>query len=101
MPVDKSIDVSLAQAKPLAEWKPQIGDFVYYNGFFSKWVGVVNNVGRRVSIIEGGNPFLLLNYSQAEMVKHTIHINIEDLKRGTRGKYAVMRSELNTLIWYI
>ena len=101
MPIDRNIDVNLAQAKSLTEWKPQIGDFVFFNGFFSKWIGVINNIGPKISIIEGGNPFLLLNYNQKEMIKHTMVIDINDLRNGTRGKYAVMRSEMNTLIWYI
>ena len=98
----EGLEVNLAQYKSLSMWKPTIGDFVFFNGLFSKWVGVINSIsGPMVSIIIAGNPFLLCNYAQEEMVKNTIKLSQERISRSAAGKYGIMRNESGTLIWYI
>jgi hypothetical protein len=99
-----TIGVDLSYYRSLPMWNPQVGDIVIYHGWFwSRWFGVVSNINADGScdIITGGLPVLLLTQGGKKREKNTVSVDIIDIKNSTSGKYAVVKSEQNRLIWYV
>jgi len=92
--------VELARFKPISQYRPRIGDFVIYHGWFwTHWFGTINAVGEPtddVSLIKSGLPALLFNMPEEEMQKNTIRLKISRIQRSAGGEYCVLQNG----IWY-
>ena len=96
--------VDLAHYKPLSKWTPQVGDNVVWHGWVTHWFGVVSAIipeENCVEIIRRGMPVLLLTMTQSEYKKNSIKIDIGDIKGSTGGRYAAIRAQGNSIIWYV
>lgn len=92
-----TINVELARYKPLNTWKPQIGDLVFWYGFFTKWVGVVTSFnGKNLTIVVEAFPSLLMTLDQSEYDKNTRTIDISKIRSSSKGEYNVLQDN----IWY-
>lgn len=99
------MEVSLAHHAPLLKWKPEIGDFVVWHGWFTHWFGVISEIkADEVTIIKKGMPVLLFSLTQSEYNQNKISIGIEKIKSGGSfwdGKFATIKATGNNLIWFI
>lgn len=96
--------VDLCYYKSMQLWTPQVGDIITHHGWiFSSWFGVVNNINPNGScdIITGGLPVLMLTQGGQKREKNTRTVDVEDIKNAASGKYAIIKSEQNRLVWYV
>lgn len=90
--------ISLAAYAHIGMWKPEIGDFVFYYGFFSRWVGVITKVEKgMLTIVYEGIPLLLLTIDEESRVKKTIRISKSRMINSSPGKYNVIQNNC----WYV
>lgn len=104
MPAAPIISVNLAQSNTIAKWKPTLGDFVVWHGWFTHWFGVVSSINSEgtVTITKAGIPVLLFTMDELEQTKNKITIPISQINRSRGGKFAVMQALPNTAnIWYV
>lgn len=104
MPAAPIISVNLAQSNSITKWKPTLGDFVVWHGWFTHWFGVVNSINAEgtVTITKAGIPVLLFAMDELEQSKSKITVPISAITRSRGGKYAVMQALPNTAnIWYV
>lgn len=93
--------LDLAAFKPITKWVPQIGDMVFFYGWFNKWVGVINGVdGKTVTVITAGSPIELFSYNTSKMEKNTIRLNVSDIQYSN-SKYSIQKVEQHVSVWYI
>lgn len=96
----------LAQYFSIADYMPQIGDFVVWAGWIRTWYGVVSNVsdnGNMVSIIFDGLPYLLLTQTDDEQIKNTRIMDIRQIKASSHGKWSIQKHDKahNATIWFV
>ena len=99
------MQVNLAHHAPISRWKPEVGDFIVWHGFFTHWFGVVCEVkADEVTVIKAGMPLLLFSMSQSEYDKNKESIGIGMIQSGGsfwHGKYAAIKSMQNTTVWFV
>lgn len=97
-----SVTLELAQSKRISTWNPKHGDFVYYKGWLSSWVGLVSGIDPHgsIAIIIAGTPVELLSYSQKEMDKNMKEFDILEIRRK-RAAYAAFSIENGVGVWYV
>lgn len=97
--------VPLAQYLSLEEWKPEIGDFIVWHGWFQHWFGVVSAVSdTEVTVIRKGMPILVLTIVPSEQDKNKLTLDLAEVKSGGSfwiGNYATIKAINNNLVWYI
>lgn len=93
----------LAHYGPIAEWSPRVGDNIVWHGWLTHWFGVVNGIepDGTISIIRAGLPILLVTMTQPKMDKNTIKIHMSVIKQSVGGKYCVIQSHGNNLVWLV
>ena len=96
-----NFNVTLAEYKPITTYKPKVGDFIIWHGWFTHWYGIVSGVGveteaNKLKIVKAGMPILLFSMDPNEMDQNLEIISLAKLKKS-RGAYAVQQSG----IWYI
>lgn len=108
MPAAPIISVNLAQSNSITKWKPTLGDFVVWHGWFTHWFGVVSSINNdpqrpgTVTITKAGIPVLLFAMDELEQSKSKISVSISSITRSRGGKYAVMQALPNSAnIWYV
>jgi hypothetical protein len=91
-------NVELARYRPLAAWKPTIGDFVIWHGWFlNRWYGVINSIlDNEVTVITEGLPCLLFTLPESEREKHLVHIPLYKIKSSRGGEYHIEQNG----VWY-
>ena len=97
--------IPLAHYRKIAEYEPEIGDYIQIAGWFSTEHGVVtyfDKVGNIHATFEG-LPFLLLTLTDAEREKNTRVLKLSDLRVGRPGKYSILQHSVrhNANIWYV
>lgn len=96
--------MDLAHYDSLRNWKPQIGDFIVWHGWFQHYFGVISSIVREsnsVEIIKKGLPLLLFEMSPEQHDKNKIKVNIGDIKGSSGGKYAAIRAHGSNIVWYV
>ncbi len=99
-----AIPTDLAHYKSIAEWTPQVGDFLIWHGWLTHWFGVicgVSNQDHTVTVIKKGIPILLLTLDQGEYEKNREIIPAARIRRSVSGKYTAQRAIGNNIVWYI
>lgn len=94
----------LANYRDLSEYSPQFGDFVFWAGFFSSWVGVVQAYDPKqdaVTVVFGGLPLLLVTMSPAEQSGNSYVVPLSKIKNSVKGTWAAIRHEPNSIIWFV
>lgn len=96
--------MDLAHYDSLKNWKPQVGDFIVWHGWFQHYFGVISSMAKEdnsVEVIKKGLPLLLFEMPAEQHDKNKTKINIGDIKGSTGGKYAAIRAHGNNIVWYI
>ena len=95
----RSVDAELARFNSLEKWRPAVGDFVIYHGWFRKrWYGIINAVyDGKVNIIKENLPLLLFTMSQDEYKDNSIELSEDKIKKSVKGTYTVLRDG----VWHI
>jgi hypothetical protein len=104
MPAAPMISVNLAQSASIMKWKPTLGDFVVWHGWFTHWFGVVSsiNADSTITITKAGIPVLLFGLDELEQKKNTVTVATSAINRSRGGKYAVMQALPGTAnVWYV
>jgi len=95
-----NLNITLAEYKPISTYKPKIGDFLIWHGWFTHhFYGVVNGVEEEkgvIRIVKAGMPILLFSMDPSEMENNLKTISLKKIK-SSRGAYAVQQNG----IWYI
>ncbi len=96
----------LAQYMDIGKYSPNYGDFVVWTGWITTWCGVVANYDdetKEVSIIFSCLPYLLFNFTDGEMEKHTKKLPLSQLQASSRGTFAVHQHDYtrNIGLWFI
>lgn len=98
------VTVNLAQSKPIASWKPTVGDFIVWHGWFTHWFGIVNsiNVDGTVTVTKAGLPVLLFTMNDVEVSKNKTNVSIAAMNNSRGGKYAVLQTlPGSTNVWFV
>jgi len=93
-----NFSVTLAEYKPIAAYKPKIGDFLVWHGWFTHWYGIVSGIEaetNKLKVVKAGMPILLFSMDPNEMDQNLEIVSLAKLKKS-RGSYAVQQSN----IWY-
>ncbi len=89
---DKLKEVGIAQFADLALWKPQVGDFVFFNGWIKHWFGIVISVQPgEVEIIHDILPVNVFTMGPNEQKKKAVKLDLRDFHKSKGGKYAVLQ----------
>jgi hypothetical protein len=94
----------LAHYRLLVQYKPRIGDFIVWAGWFRTWFGMVAGIdGYNLQVVFEGLPSLLLTLTPAEQQKNLHTISLAKITTARPGSYAVLQhdAEHNATIWYI
>jgi len=92
-----NFNVTLAQYKQISNYKPKIGDFVVWHGWFTHYYGIINGIDdNSVRIIKSGMPVLLFSMDAEEMENNMEIVSTNKIKKS-RGAYAIQQNG----IWYI
>lgn len=102
----QQLTANLAQYKPIATWRPQLGDVVFQHGLLTHWFGLVSGIDRsggygKITITKAGMPVLLVTMHDAEADKNKIELPVADILTSKGGKYAALQSIGNSLVWYV
>ena len=90
--------INFATYANIGMWQPKIGDFIFYYGFFSRWVGVISKVEKeKLYIICDGIPLLLLTLDDEAKEKKTIKMSRSKIVNSSPGKYNVIQGDC----WYV
>ena len=96
--------MDLAHYNNIQKWKPQVGDFIVWHGWFQHYFGVISSVdinNNNVEIIKKGMPLLLFEMVPEEHNKNKVKMDIGSIKKSGGGKYAAIRAHGNNIIWYV
>lgn len=99
-------NVVLAQYKPMSEYVPNYGDFVFRAGWINSDVGIVGSYDKKTDelyIIFSSLPLLLFTMAPEEQDKRTEKIRLGSIKDATKGKWAIQQHDKahNATVWYI
>lgn len=94
--------MGLAIYTHLEKWQPQIGDIILFTGLVTKWVGIVGSYANgEVEVIKHGLPCELVTMGPNEQKKNTLKLDVSEIQRSPRGKYAVLGEKDGQQVWYI
>lgn len=95
----------LANFSSLSKYKPAVGDFVIWTGWFSVWFGLVSEIGPRgaLSVVFSKVPSMLFSMTEAEQLRASKIINLADITSAWSGTFAVQQFNQvhRATIWYI
>jgi len=95
------ISIDLINYNPIKKWRPMHGDMLHFNGWFTRWIGVVAGAsGNSLKVIRAGTVAELCNYGSKAQEKNTINLDVEEIL-SSNAKYSVNRVENNVSIWYL
>jgi len=96
--------MDLAAYTSIDKWKPKVGDVIVFTGFITRWIGIISNeFNGEVEIIKHGLPCELVTMGPQEQKKNTLKLDVSEIVRSARGKYAVLSigATGGQQIWYI
>ena len=93
-------EIPLAQFKPLSFYRPRIGDFVVWHGWFSHYFGIVSAIKKDtqiVTITKAGLPHLLFTMTPEETSnpQNTVTTSLAAIMR-TKSQFAFLQDN----VWY-
>jgi len=96
----------LANYADLRKYIPAYGDYLIWSKWFTTWHGFVVDFDAKtleVSVIFAGLPIMLVTMTEAEQKKETRKISLGELNNATKGKYAVLRHDIqnNANVWFV
>lgn len=96
----------LAHFIGIAEYVPEVGDFLVWAGLLTTWYGVVVSVtedGQTFEAAFQGLPTLLFTMTPEEIDKNTRVIPIYKVRGSRSGSWSAMKHDKahNTPIWFI
>lgn len=92
-----NFNITLAAYKQISSYKPKIGDFLIWHGWFSHYYGIINGIDNNsIRVVKSGMPMLLFSMDPEDMDQNTEIISIGKIKRS-RGAYAIQQNG----IWYV
>jgi len=92
-----NFSVTLAEYKPISTYKPRVGDFVVWHGWFTHFYGVINGIDdNKIRVVKAGMPVLLFSMDPDEMDKNLEVLSLNKIRRS-RGAYAIQQNG----IWYV
>lgn len=92
-----NLNITLAEYKQINTYRPKIGDFVIWHGWFTHYYGIVNGIdNNKIRIVKAGMPILLLSMDPDDINKNLTIVSVNKIK-GSRGAYAVYQNG----IWYV
>ena len=94
-----NFNVTLAEYKQIATYKPKIGDFIIWHGWFTHYYGIINGIeteSGKIRIVKSGMPLLLLSMDPSEMDQNLEVIPLGKIRKS-RGSYAIQQNG----IWYV
>lgn len=92
------VSVELAKYRGLHDWKPKVGDFVIWHGWFTRWYGVLSSIdGGDAIIIKENLPKLLFTLSSSEYTKNSIRVSIGKIVRSYGGEFHILQDG----VWFI
>ena len=92
------INVTLAEYKPIATYKPKIGDFIVWHGWFTHYYGIINGIkDEKLRTVKSGIPFLLFTLKPDEIDTNYKLLSLSRIRQSGSGEYAVQQNG----IWYI
>lgn len=95
---NSGVSVELAKYRGLPDWKPKVGDFIIWHGWFTRWYGVISGFdGGDAIIIKENLPKLLFTLSNSEYGKNSVKIPIVAIIRSRGGEYHVMQDG----VWFV
>lgn len=91
---------------PLAQYTPDIGDFIIWSGWFTTWYGVIaaiGSTGRKLHVIFESLPMILFTLTDEEQQQASKEITVDTIIGARAGSMAVMKHDAqhNTTIWYV
>ena len=99
------MNVELAYYKAVAEWHPQVGDYVVWHGWLTHWFGIVRQIDQDGSlhVMKQGIPILLFSLSNNEpaMDENTVKIHSAEIRNSSGGRYAVIQAAGNNIVWFV
>ncbi len=101
------LSVDVATFGNIDNWKPMIGDAILYNGWFRHWCGFVVDIDAtdksdiKIKIMRRTLPMLLFTMSSKERAKNTISISYDEIISSQSGKWAVIQTQRNNIIWLL
>ena len=100
----RGYQTDLTHYKSIQEWNPQIGDVVIHHGWITHWFGIVTLSDLAegvVEVVKSGLPVLLTTMSGSKLKKAKKTLDVSDIRASKAGKYAIMKSVQNLLVWYV
>lgn len=101
----QDVKLSLMYYRPLAQWKPKIGDLIIKHGWFTrtKWFGVINFMrpDGKLCIVRDGMIKLLVMTQPDAMPRKAIELSPDDIRSAVVGSYTVMQVEGEVAVWYV
>ena len=95
------VNIDLAYYRDIKSWKPKIGDFIIWHGWFTHWFGVTSVVSPdSIKVCRAGIPKLLFSMNESEMLKNTIEIKLREINKSFSGTFAIMQMQ-KAPVWYI
>jgi hypothetical protein len=95
--ISNNLNISLAEYKPLKLYKPRVGDFVIWHGWFTHYYGIIGSISMdKIKIIKAGMPLLLMTMDSDDMDKNSIIVNLNKIKKSG-GWYAIQQAG----VWYL
>lgn len=85
--------VDLAHFRSFAKYRPKVGDFIIWHGWFRKrWYGVVSNInGDELLVIKENLPKLLFTLSPSEFKSNTIMVSLTNIQTSRGGEFCVIQ----------
>ena len=96
--MQNNFNITLAEYKSITTYRPKIGDFVIWHGWFTHWYGIISGIDQetqKLSIVKAGMPLLLFSMEQDEMDKNIEAISLSKITKS-RGAYAIQQNG----IWF-
>lgn len=89
---DKLKDIGIAQFADLSLWKPQVGDFVIYNGWIKHWFGlVVSTLPGEVEILHNVLPVNVFTMGPNAAKKNALKFDVDEIHRSRGGRFAIIQ----------
>lgn len=102
MVVSKNVKIVYDTVRPIAKWRPQIGDWVYYSGWIKHWCGFISeksNDDLQITVIKSTVHARIFTMGQKEQDKNTIILDMAEIC-GSNCTYAAEQITGGQRIWY-
>lgn len=103
--MDRESTVELARYRAISNYMPIVGDFIMVHGMFIqrvKWFGIINGVSDdKISVVKSGLPKLLLTMTEKEMIKSTVELSLDSIRKSTGAYTILQQSKEKAMVWYV